>query len=111
VSIAAASITAARGRCAARGNSLCDILRAKREPSNSSVWSIRKPTRAAAAAREARRLKSGAAGLATGRPARARDPSRRHRREDRNFFSSRWNVLNQLIQHVWHGTEPAAARA
>jgi len=31
--------------------------------------------------------------------------------EDRNFFSSRWNVLNQLIQHVWHGTEPAAARA
>lgn len=31
--------------------------------------------------------------------------------EDRNFFSNRWNVLNELIQYVWQGTEPAAARA
>jgi len=31
--------------------------------------------------------------------------------EGRDFFSNRWNVLNELIQYVWHGTEPAAARA
>jgi uncharacterized protein (TIGR02391 family) len=27
------------------------------------------------------------------------------------FFGNRWNVLNELIQHVWNGREPEAARA
>lgn len=31
--------------------------------------------------------------------------------EERTFFGNRWNVLNELIQYVWNGREPAAARA